>query len=171
MKVYPGHLKTVTFQHSTHAETKPRFTSEFSFQTWGFILNDNGPTHVDSFSYLDPTRGAPTIDQMPLELFYGPGVCLDVAHVPPRTDITAQHCEDALAVAGLTIGEGDFCFFHTGCFERSNGTDEYLRDFCGVGEEAAEWLAAHKVKAYGIDAPTVDNPTSTIYPAHLMSRR
>src|SRR4051812_37813841 len=35
MQVYPGHLKTVTFQHVTHAETKPRFTSEFSFQTWG----------------------------------------------------------------------------------------------------------------------------------------
>ncbi len=54
MKVYPGHLKTVTFQHVTHEETAPRFTSDFSFQTWGFMLNDNGPTHVDSFSHLDP---------------------------------------------------------------------------------------------------------------------
>ena len=27
MKVYPGHLKTVTFQHVTHEETAPRFTS------------------------------------------------------------------------------------------------------------------------------------------------
>jgi kynurenine formamidase len=72
MKVYPGHLKTVQFEHVTHEETAPRFEGGFSFQTTGFILNDNGPTHVDSFSHLDPAEGAETIDQMPLELFYGP---------------------------------------------------------------------------------------------------
>ena len=60
MKVYPGHLKTVQFEHATHEETAPRFEGGFSFQTTGFILNDNGPTHVDSFSHLDPTPGAPT---------------------------------------------------------------------------------------------------------------
>ena len=64
MKVYPGHLKTVTFQHATHEETAPRFTSDFSFQTLGFMLNDNGPTHVDSFSHLDPDPEAQTIDEM-----------------------------------------------------------------------------------------------------------
>ena len=78
MKVYPGHLKTVQFEHATHEETAPRFTSGFSFQTTGFILNDNGPTHVDSFSHLDPDPSAESIDKMPLDLFYGPAVCLDV---------------------------------------------------------------------------------------------
>src|SRR5580693_9377112 len=70
MKVYPGHLKTVQFEHATHEETAPRFEGGFSFQTTGFILNDNGPTHCDSFSHLDPDPSAETIDQMPLELFY-----------------------------------------------------------------------------------------------------
>ena len=46
MKVYPGHLKTVQFEHATHEETAPRFEGGFSFQTTGFMLNDNGPTHV-----------------------------------------------------------------------------------------------------------------------------
>ena len=58
MKVYPGHLKTVQFEHATHEETAPRFDSGFSFQTTGFMLNDNGPTHVDSFSHLDPDPSA-----------------------------------------------------------------------------------------------------------------
>src|SRR6266702_546478 len=89
MKVYPGHLKTVQFEHSTHEETAPRFDSGFSFQTTGFMLNDNGPTHVDSFSHLDPDPSAETIEQMPLDLFYGPAVCLDVTGFEPRTDITA----------------------------------------------------------------------------------
>src|SRR3990170_6367427 len=85
MMVYPGHLKTVTFQHATHKETGLRFTSEFSFQTLGVMVNDNGPTHVDSFSHLDPDPSAQTIDQMALELFYGPAICLDVSHVAERT--------------------------------------------------------------------------------------
>src|ERR1700747_1200085 len=72
MPVYPGHLKTVQFEHATHEETAPRFEGGFSFQTTGFMLNDNGPTHVDSFSHLDPDPAAPTIDQMPLDLFFGP---------------------------------------------------------------------------------------------------
>ena len=33
MKVYPGHLKTVQFDHATHEETAPRFGSGFSFPT------------------------------------------------------------------------------------------------------------------------------------------
>src|SRR5688500_19420122 len=97
MQVYPGHLKTVTFQHATHKETAGRFTSGFSFQTWGFMLNDNGPTHVDSFSHLDPADGAATIDAMPLDLFTGPAICLDLSAVPERTDITAEHLQYALS--------------------------------------------------------------------------
>src|SRR3970040_2849397 len=87
MKVYPGHLKTVTFQHATHEETGPRFTSDFSFQTLGFMLNDNGPTHVDSFSHLDPDPSALTIDQMSLDLFYGDAICVDVTGAEHRPDI------------------------------------------------------------------------------------
>ena len=62
----------------------PRFEGGFSFQSTGFMLNDNGPTHVDSFSHLDPEPSAQTIEQMPLELFYGTAVCLDVTGFPTR---------------------------------------------------------------------------------------
>jgi kynurenine formamidase len=57
--VYPGHLKTVLFDHASHEETAPRFEGGFSFQTKGLLINDNGPTHVDSFSHLDPDPGTP----------------------------------------------------------------------------------------------------------------
>ena len=171
MPVYPGHLKTVTFQHATHRETAPRFTSGFSFQTWGFMLNDNGPTHVDSFSHLDPDPSASTIDQMPLELFSGPAICLDVQGIAVRTDITADDLDAALAASGLTLERGDMCFFHTGDYDLRGGTDAYLTDFPGLGASAAEWIVEHGVKTFGVDSPTPDNPVSTIYPAHMMSRR
>ncbi|MDH3250638.1 MAG: cyclase family protein [Acidimicrobiia bacterium] len=171
MKVYPGHLKTVTFQHATHEETAPRFDSGFSFQTLGFMLNDNGPTHVDSFSHLDPDPEAPTIDQMPLDLFYGPAVCLDVSSVPEQTDITAGHLDAALESSGLTLEPGDHCFFYTATYDKYAGTSEYLTNFAGLGESAVQWIVDRQVTTFGVDSPTPDNPTSRIYPAHMMCRR
>jgi len=171
MKVYPGHLKTVTFQHATHEETAPRFDSGFSFQTLGFMLNDNGPTHVDSFSHLDPDPEAPTIDQMPLDLFYGPAVCLDVSSVPEQTDITADHLDAALESSGLTLEPGDHCFFYTATYDKYAGTSEYLTNFAGLGESAVQWIVDRQVTTFGVDSPTPDNPTSRIYPAHMMCRR
>lgn len=171
MKVYPGHLKTVTFQHATHEETAPRFDSGFSFQTLGFMLNDNGPTHVDSFSHLDPDPEAPTIDQMPLDLFYGPAICLDVSSVPEQTDITADHLDAALESSGLTLEPGDHCFFYTATYDKYAGTSEYLTNFAGLGESAVQWIVDRQVTTFGVDSPTPDNPTSRIYPAHMMCRR
>src|SRR5688572_6300830 len=140
MKVYPGHLKTVTFQHVTHEETAPRFEGGFSFQTWGFMLNDNGPTHVDSFSHLDPDPGAPTIDQMPLDLFYGEAMCVDVSDIAPQTDITPEHIEGALGSADLDLRRGETLFFYTATFDRFQGTPRYLTDFPGLGADASQWL-------------------------------
>jgi kynurenine formamidase len=171
MMVYPGHLKTVVFQHATHKETAVRFEGGFSFQTLGFMLNDNGPTHVDSFSHLDPDPEAATIDQMPLDLFYGPALCIDVSHVPVRTDITAEHLEAALEDSGLELDAGDMLFLYTATYDRYGGTDEYLSEFAGLGASGAEWIVAQGVKAFGVDSPTPDNPVSKTYPVHMMCRR
>ncbi len=171
MPVYPGHCKTVTFQHATHKETAPRWTSGFSIQTWGFLINDNGPTHVDSFSHLDPDPSASTIDQMPLDLFFGPAICLDVSDVPEKSDATAGDLDRTLTESGLELNRGDLCFFYTGTYDKYAGTDAYLTNHCGLGESAADWIVEKGIKAFGVDSPTPDNPTSTIYPVHMMGRR
>jgi len=54
-----------------HAEDRRTIRSELSFRTKGLMINDNGPTHVDSFSHPIPTRPAQTIDQLDL-MFTGP---------------------------------------------------------------------------------------------------
>jgi kynurenine formamidase len=171
MKVYPGHLKTVQFEHATHEETAPRFEGGFSFQTTGFILNDNGPTHVDSFSHLDPTPGAETIDQMSLDLFYGPAVCLDVTGFAPQTDITAEDLDRIEAESPVQVQRGDIVLFHTATWNRYVGDKRYLTDFPGLGESAAEWIVQRGVKTFGVDSPTPDNPSSKTYPVHMMCRR
>ena len=135
------------------------------------MLNDNGPTHVDSFSHLDPDPDAPTIDQMALELFYGPAICLDVSSVPEQTDITADHLDAALASSGLDVEPGDHCFFYTATYDKYAGKSEYLTNFAGLGESAVQWIVDNQITTFGVDSPTPDNPTSRIYPAHMMCRR
>lgn len=170
MKVYPGHLKSVIFEHATHEETAPRFEGGFSFQTTGFLLNDNGPTHVDSFSHLDPAPDAATIDQMPLELFYGPALCLDVSDRPAQTDIDAEHLDAALASSGLELADGDILLLYTATWNRYQGKPEYLSQFPGLGVSGSQWIVDKGVKTFGVDSPTPDNPTSKSYPCHMMCR-
>ncbi|MGH3327203.1 MAG: cyclase family protein [Streptomycetales bacterium] len=171
MMVYPGHLKTVLFDHATHEETAERFESEFSFQTKGLMLNDNGPTHVDSFSHLDPDSNAPTIDQMSLDLFFGDAVCLDVSGIPAKTDITPEHLDEAEERSSEKVRPGDILLLHTGTWNRYRGERRYLTDFPGLGEAGSEWIRARGVKTFGVDSPTPDNPVSRTYPCHMMCRR
>ncbi len=171
MKVYPGHLKTVKFEHATHEETAPRFDSGFSFQTTGFMLNDNGPTHVDSFSPPRPRPSAETIDKMSLDLFYGPAVCLDVSRSSRRPTSPPSTSTGPRPTRRSTFEPGDMCFFHTATWNRYAGDKRYLERFAGLGESASEWIVRARIKTFGVDSPTPDNPASTSYPCHMMCRR
>jgi kynurenine formamidase len=130
----------VQFEHATHEETAPRFEGGFSFQTTGFMLNDNGPTHVDSFSHLDPDPSADTIEKMPLDLFYGTAVCLDVTEFKPQTDITAEDLDRVVAAAPVEVNAGDIVLFHTATWNRYSGDKRYLTEFPGLGASASEWI-------------------------------
>ncbi len=90
MFVYPGHLKTVIWEHHTHEETVKNFEGGFSYQSRGLLMSDHGPTHVDALSHLDPRPEAPSIEKMSLDLFYGDATCIDVSHKEPRTYISAS---------------------------------------------------------------------------------
>jgi kynurenine formamidase len=171
MPVYPGHLNTVIWDYHTHEGTVGVMESDLTYATRGMILSDHGPTHVDSISHFDPTPGAPTIDVMALELFFGPAICIDVSDAPPRNDIEPDKLESALAASGQELREGDILLINTGHYRRLGGTPEYTTEFAGLGEAAGEWLVQRRVKAFGVDAPTPDNPASRIYPVHLICRR
>lgn len=170
MLVYPGHLETAIWEHASHTETASRFEGGFSFQSQGLTLCDHGPTHVDALKHLDPRPGAPAIDEMPLETFYGPGLCLDVSAVEAPDDIGVEHLEQALAASGLELDPGDTLLLRTGTHDRYAGTPEYTSRYPGLDEAASEWLAEHGVKVFGVDSPSPDNPLSRTYPVHMMCR-
>jgi kynurenine formamidase len=135
------------------------------------MLNDNGPTHVDSFSHLDPDPSAETIEKMSLDLFYGTAVCLDVTDFKPQTDITAEDLDRVEAEAPVDVRPGDIVLFHTATWNRYAADKRYLSEFPGLGESASEWIVQRGIKTFGVDSPTPDNPASTSYPCHMMCRR
>lgn len=168
MGVYPGHLKTVIWEHAGHEETRSRFEGGFSFQSFGLMLCDHGPTHVDALSHLDPRPEAPTIDRMPLETFFGPGTCLDVSHKPAHSYIGAEDLE--AAAAGADLRPGDVLLLYTGTYDRHYGKPEYTSQYPGLDEGGSRWLLDRGVKVFGVDSPSPDNPISRTYPVHMMCR-
>ena len=89
MPVYPGHQRTAIFPVKTHEETKElNKPGTHHSTTMAIIISDHGPTHVDSYLHME--EEGEDIDQIPLELFYTPAVCLDVSHRVAGEYITAD---------------------------------------------------------------------------------
>ena len=63
-------------------------------------------THVDApYHYNSTIGGAPakTIDQLPLEWFFGPGVVLDMSHKADGEAMTVEDAQRALDAAGHAL--------------------------------------------------------------------
>jgi len=171
MPVFPGHLKTIVWDHATHEETAKIMGKGYSYQTRGLLLCDHGPTHVDAVNHIDPRSGAPSIDQMPLETFFGPALCLDVSDVPEHSLMGPEVIENAEKKAGLTIQPGDIVLFYTGHYGRYYPSTKYLEGYSGFTREAAEYLILEKrIKNWGVDSPSPDRPPTTAYPVHMVYR-
>jgi kynurenine formamidase len=74
-------------------------------------------THVDSPWHYGPLcEGKPsqTIDQIPLEWCYGPGVVLDMRHKEPGSEITVDDLKIALEKIQYTLKPLDIVMLQTG---------------------------------------------------------
>ena len=170
MPVYPGHLKTVVWEHASHEETGRNFEGGFSFRSSGLLMSDHGPTHVDAIAHLDPREGAPAIDEMALDTFYGPATCVDVSHKQPHEYVSAQEMDAAVEAGGALLEPGMILLIRTAAAERLYGRPEYTNKYPGLDDSAAGWLRDRGVKAFGVDSPSPDNPISKTYPVHMMCR-
>lgn len=169
MPVWPGHIKTVMWDHDTHESTKPT-ANGFSWMSKGIILCDHGPTHVDAINHIDPTPGAPSIDQIPIEKFYTSGICLDVSDVLPGEYITKERLQKACAESKLKITKGDTVLLYTGHFPKRYGTPEWLTNYAGLDRDGTLWLIDQGIVNIGIDAPSIDNPKDRSFPSHVACR-
>ncbi|MNZ57728.1 Kynurenine formamidase [compost metagenome] len=166
MPVFPPHQKTMIFPNMSHEEAKAKLG--FEFATNNLLINEHGPTHSDAIYEYD--KNGATIDEMPLEYFYGPAICIDVSHVSPDSYITIDILQSQITKASLHIERGDIVLLYTGHYNRSYGTEEWLTRHTGLDYRAAEWLAKQGVVNIGIDTPSIDKPDDMNFSGHLMCR-
>jgi kynurenine formamidase len=116
-------------------------------------------THVDAPYHYGPTaegRPARTIDQVPLEWLFAPGVVLDVRHKAAGEEVTPRDLECELERIGYQLKPLDIVLLRTDC-DLKLGTTEYFEQ-PGLGRDGVLWLAERGVKVIGIDAYTLDRP-------------
>ncbi len=117
-------------------------------------------THVDSpFHYSPVCAGAPsrTIDEMPLDWFWGAGVCVTVDDKPQRQSIGADEVEAFEKRHDYQIKSGDIVLFRTGAASRY-GQPDYNKHGRGISPDLIEMLCARGVRVFGTDAWSIDPP-------------
>jgi kynurenine formamidase len=117
-------------------------------------------THVDApYHYNSTIDGEPaqTIDQLPLDWFFRPGVVLDFHHRHDGETIEIADAQAALRTAGHTLAERDIVLIRTDRDAHYEQLD-YMARGPGVSAEATEWLYNRGVRVMGIDAWGWDRP-------------
>ncbi|MBI2827582.1 MAG: cyclase family protein [Planctomycetia bacterium] len=116
-------------------------------------------THVDApYHYGATSEGKParTIDQVPLEWCFAPGVVLDVRYKQPGELIGITDLETALEEIDYRLRPLDIVLLHTGADRRIDSADYFAQP--GLGRESTLWLVEQGVRVIGIDAYTLDRP-------------
>jgi len=124
-------------------------------------LTTHNGTHVDAPWHYASTseRGnpMPTIDQIPLEWFFGMGVKLDFRHFSDGYVVTQTDIEKELERIGHAIQPLDIVLVNTSAGTRY-GKSNYVESGCGMGREATLYLTSRGVRVTGTDAWGWDAP-------------
>ncbi|GHF42899.1 cyclase family protein [Seohaeicola zhoushanensis] len=124
------------------------------------ISTHNG-THVDApYHYHSTMSGGQksfTIDEVPLEWCYGPGVKLDFRAKADGHVISAAEIEEELARIGHELQPLDVILVNTSA-GMHYGRPDYLMKGCGMGREATNYLTSKGVRMCGTDAWSWDAP-------------
>lgn len=130
------------------------------------ITTHNG-THMDAPYHFHPTMdhalGPPkrslTIDEIPLEWCWQPGVKLDLRHLPDGYVATAADVETELRRIGHELAPLEIVLVNTRA-GAMYGTPNYVDAGCGMGREATLYLLERGVRVTGTDAWSWDAPFS-----------
>lgn len=142
-------------------------------------------THIDApvhYGIESEGRPARTVDELPLEWFFGDGVRLDLRHKGKGEFITVTDIKDALLATGHQLKPLDIVLLWTGT-DKLWGKREYFFEAPGMSRDATEWLADQEIKVMGIDTYGFDRPFVTmledfwrtgdrsfLWPAHFYGR-
>ncbi len=126
------------------------------------IYTHNG-THLDApyhhHSTMDGGKRAITIDEVPLEWCFNPGVKLDFRHFEDGYLVTPDDIDAELARIGHVLSPLDIVLVNTSAAARY-GKPDYVAKGCGMGRAATLHLLEQGVRLTGTDAWSWDAPFS-----------
>ncbi len=126
-------------------------------------LTTHNGTHLDAPWHFHPTMdgGKPSlsIDEVPLDWCFRPGVKLDFRHMPDGHVVTAAEVEAELERVNVEIQPYDIVVINTAA-GKALGDPNFVNIGCGMGYEATMYLLEKGVKLTGTDAWSWDAPFS-----------
>ena len=126
-------------------------------------LTTHNGTHMDAPYHYNSKDAKgnpmPTIDEMPLDWYFRPGVKLDFRHLDDGYVATAADVQAELKRIGYELQPMDIVLVNTRAGDRY-GYDDYIHSGCGVGREATHWLTEQGIRVTGIDGWSWDAPFS-----------
>ncbi|MEA3470231.1 MAG: cyclase family protein [Thermodesulfobacteriota bacterium] len=123
-------------------------------------LGTHDSTHVDApWHYNSTIQGekAATIDDLPLEWFFGDGVKLDMTGKGDGDAVTVEDIKKELERIGYELKPMDIALIQTGRDIFYNDPD-YIFKGCGVTADATRWFYENGIRVMGIDAWGWDSP-------------
>ncbi|GAB3330108.1 cyclase family protein [Larkinella ripae] len=146
-QTFPSDPKLSIVPHGTTRTLKYNITQ--------IVMGSHQGTHLDAmYHFLDDGK---TLDQMPLEWFYGN---VHVLRIPKeaRQEITVA---DFLPYEQLLVPEAKI-IYDTGWYKHF-GEDDFFENFPSLTQEASAYLADRNIRMLGMDTPT---PSRDWYEVH-----
>jgi kynurenine formamidase len=124
------------------------------------ISTHNG-THLDApwhyHSTMNRGERSMTIDEVPLDWCFQPGVKLDFRHFDDGYVVTAADVDAELARIGHNLNPLEIVVVNTSA-GRKLGSVDYVASGCGMGYEATMYLLDRGIKVTGTDGWSWDAP-------------
>jgi len=162
---YQKHADTVTeANHFFPGVSAEQFPGGEGFAAAESVtLSTHNGTHLDAPWHFHPTMDggerAITIDEVPLDWCFRPGVKLDFRHFEDGYVVTAADVEKELERIGYTLQPMDIVLVNTAA-GMAVGNPDFVDTGCGMGYEATMYLLDRGIKVTGTDAWSWDAPFS-----------
>jgi kynurenine formamidase len=124
-------------------------------------------THVDAPYHINASGAS--IDQMSLDWYVGPAVCLDLRHIGDLEYIDVEDLERGEAAAGVRI-DGHIVLLCTGFHNRHWPRPEVVTRNPGLTAPATHWLADRRSRMHGVEGPSTDRADLNDFPSHRVCR-
>jgi kynurenine formamidase len=155
---------TLSTHNTTHLDAPWHFASTMDRACADEPVSGEYPAHASNSEAALAARFARqrgkraiTIDEVPLEWCFQPGIKLDFRHLPDGHVASAREVEAELERIGHTLSPLEIVLVNTSA-GAAYGRPDYVAKGCGMGREATLYLLERGVRVTGIDGWSWDAP-------------